>query len=250
MSVVTEISATSLRREFGDIVALDDLTVDLKGPEIVGFVGPNGSGKTTFLKCLLGLLEPTSGITAVGETPSTELKADHRRRIGYMPQREALYGDLTVRENVAFFARLYGVSNLADTVDRALDLVDMRNRSADRTATLSGGMLRRTSLAAAVVHEPDLLLLDEPTVGLDPELRATMWERFREWRDDGSLVLVSTHYLGEASQCDRVCFLRGGSVLAIDTPDGFLERTGTDDMEEAFLELLEGTTPGSSGGTK
>jgi ABC-2 type transport system ATP-binding protein len=233
------VSATSLRREFGHVIALDDLTVDLEAPGIVGFVGPNGSGKTTLIRCLLGLLDPTSGESAINGTPSTELGPDQRRRVGYMPQREALYDDLTVRENVGFFARLYGVEDRAAAVDRALDLVDLRDRDEDRIATLSGGMLRRASLAAAVVHDPDLVLLDEPTVGLDPELRATMWETFRTWRTQGSLVLVSTHYLGEATRCDRVCFLREGSVLAIDTPDGFLQRTGTADMEAAFLALLD-----------
>lgn len=248
--VMTEpisVSANSLRQEFGGITALDDLTIDLEPPGIVGFVGPNGSGKTTLIRCLLGLLDPTSGESAIDGTPSTELGPGERRRVGYMPQREALYADLTVRENVAFFARLYGVKDRADAIDRALDLVDLRNRTDDRIATLSGGMLRRTSLATAVVHDPDLLLLDEPTVGLDPELRATMWERFRTWSEAGSLVLVSTHYLGEASRCDRVCFLRDGAVLSIDTPDGFLTKTGTTDMEEAFLALLD-DEPTDTGG--
>jgi len=249
-----DVSATSLRRVFGRITALDDLTIALEAPGIVGFVGPNGAGKTTFIRCLLGLLDPTSGESAIDGAPSTELGPAERRRVGYMPQREALYDDLTVGENVAFFARLYGVDERVDAVERALDLVDLRERAGDRIATLSGGMLRRTSLAAAVVHDPDLLLLDEPTVGLDPELRTAMWERFREWREGGSLVLVSTHYLGEASRCDRVCFLRDGAVLAIDTPAGFLDATGAADMEAAFLALLdddaeeETDTPRSDGG--
>ncbi len=239
MTGAISVSADSLRREFGGITALEDLTIDLEAPGIVGFVGPNGSGKTTFIRCLLGLLEPTSGGSAVDGTRSTDLGPDERRRVGYMPQGEALYADLTVRENVAFFARLYGVEDGAGAVDSALDLVDLQDRARDRIATLSGGMLRRTSLAAAVVHDPDLLLLDEPTVGLDPELRATMWDRFRAWCEAGSLVLVSTHYLGEASRCDRVCFLRGGRVLSIDAPETFLAETGATDMEEAFLALLD-----------
>ncbi|MFB6228374.1 MAG: ABC transporter ATP-binding protein [Halobacteriales archaeon] len=252
MTGAISVSADSLRREFGRITALDDLTIDLEAPGIVGFVGPNGSGKTTFIRCLLGLLDPTSGGSAVDGTRSTDLGPDERRRVGYMPQGGALYADLTVRENVAFFARLYGVENRASAIESALDLVDLRERAGDRIATLSGGMLRRTSLAAAVVHDPDLLVLDEPTVGLDPELRATMWDRFRAWREAGSLVLVSTHYLGEASRCDRVCFLRDGAVLSIDTPEAFLTKTGGSDMEEAFLALLDddglvdGATPGES----
>jgi ABC-2 type transport system ATP-binding protein len=155
-----------------------------------------------------------------------------------MPQHEAVYRDLTARENVAFFARLYGVDDRARAVDRALAFVDLADRADSRVADLSGGMIRRTSLACAVVHDPDVLFLDEPTVGLDPKLRATMWDGFRTRRDDGAVVMVSTHYLGEARHCDRVLFLRDGRVLAFDTPDAFLERTGTDDLEDAFLALL------------
>lgn len=122
----------------------------------------------------------------------------------------------------------------------ALDGVDLWDRAEARIGELSGGMVRRASLACALVHDPEILFLDEPTVGLDPELRASMWEGFRERRDDGALVVVSTHYLGEVSRCDRVLFLREGSVLALDSPQGFLDRTGADDMEAAFLALLDG----------
>jgi ABC-2 type transport system ATP-binding protein len=162
-----------------------------------------------------------------------------------MPQREALYDDLTVRVNVAFFARLYGVDDRAGAIARALDLVDLTDRADARIAELSGGMVRRTSLACAVVHEPDLLVLDEPTVGLDPELRATMWDTFREWREAGATVLVSTHYLGEVDRCDRVLFLRNGRVLALAPPATLRDRTGTATLEAAFLALLDDVSAGS-----
>jgi len=232
------VTADGLGREFGDVVALDGVDLDLAGPGIVGLAGPNGSGKTTLIRCLLGLLPPTTGSSAINGVSSRELGSKERERLGYMPQREAVYGDLSARENLAFFARLYDLPDREAAIDRALSFVDLRDRADDRVGTFSGGMVRRASLACAVLHRPDVLFLDEPTVGLDPELRAAMWRGFREWREDGALLLVSTHYLGEATNCDRVLFLRDGRVLAMDTPEAFLESTGTDDMEDAFLALL------------
>lgn len=244
----TNVSITmeNLHREFGSVTALDGIDLAIDGPGIIGVAGPNGAGKTTLIQCLLGLVQPTGGTTRINGTPSHAFDATNRERIGYMPQHEAVYRDLTVRENVDFFARLYRLDDRSEAVDRALDLVDLRDRADARIGELSGGMIRRTSLACAVVHGPDILMLDEPTVGLDPELRATMWERFQERRDAGALVLISTHYLGEARNCDRVLFLRNGRVLAFDTPDAFLETTDTEDLEAAFLALLDN---GSGGAT-
>lgn len=231
--------ADGLRREFGSVTALDGVDLAINGPEIVGVAGPNGSGKTTLIRCLLGLLAPTAGEGQLNGTRSLDMRASDRARVGYMPQHEAVYRDLTVRENVSFFARLYRVDDRATAVERALDFVDLSDRADARIGELSGGMVRRTSLACAVVHDPDVLLLDEPTVGLDPELRATMWDGFRARRDDGALALVSTHYLGEARHCDRVLFLREGRVLAFDEPATFRDRTGASDLEGAFLALLD-----------
>ena len=233
------ISVSDLHHEFGPVTALHGVDLDVDGPRIVGVAGPNGAGKTTLIRILLGLLSPTTGFASVSGTRSLSLGASDRERIGYMPQEEAVYQDLTVRQNVAFFARLYGLDDRAAAVDRAIGFVGLEDRADDRVSTLSGGMIRRTSLACALVHDPDVLVLDEPTVGLDPRLRASMWEAFRERRDEGALILLSTHYLGEATRCDDVLFLRNGRVLAFDTPERFLEETGTDDLEAAFLVLLE-----------
>jgi ABC-2 type transport system ATP-binding protein len=234
------LAARGLTRDFGDLRALSDVDLAVDGPQVVGVAGPNGSGKTTLIHCLLGLLRPTDGHAEIGGVDALSFDPADRARVGYMPQDAAVYRDLSVRENVAFFARLYGVTDREAAVQAALETVDMADRGGARIPELSGGMVRRTSLACALVHDPDVLVLDEPTVGLDPELRASMWAGFRERRDAGTLVLVSTHYLGEARRCDRVLFLRAGEVLAMDSPAGFLERTGAEDMEAAFLALLEG----------
>jgi ABC-2 type transport system ATP-binding protein len=251
------ITVDGLRKEYGAVTALDGLDLELSGPQILGVAGPNGSGKTTLIQTLLGLLAPTGGTATVNGTAPAEFDAPDRRRLGYMPQHTAVYDDLSVRENVAFFAKLYDVADRAQAVDDAIAFVDLADRADARVDELSGGMIRRTSLACAIVHDPEVLFLDEPTVGLDPELRASMWDGFRTRRANGSIVLVSTHYLGEARNCDRVLFLREGRVLALDSPDGFLAATATDDMEAAFLALLEdakhaGTaaTPATSGGGK
>jgi ABC-2 type transport system ATP-binding protein len=228
-----------LQRSFGQVTAIDDVDLRLDGPGIIGVAGPNGAGKTTLIETLLGLLAPTDGTVRVNGVDPLSFDADDRRRLGYMPQHEAVYRDLTVRENVTFFARLYGIENRASAVDAAVDFVGLADRADDPLSELSGGMRRRASLACAVVHDPVVLCLDEPTVGLDPELRAAMWDGFRKRRDDGTLALVSTHYLGEARHCDRVLFLRDGQVLAFDSPEGFAERTGTGDLEDAFLALLD-----------
>lgn len=241
------IAVDGLEKRFDEVQALAGVDLELSGPEILGLAGPNGSGKTTLIRCLLGLLRPSGGAVSVGGTAPRSLSGSERRRIGYMPQREALYDDLTVRGNVSFFARLYGVSDRRAAVDRALVLVDLDHRDGARIAELSGGMVRRTSLACAVVHEPDLLVLDEPTVGLDPALRATMWDTFREWREAGTTVLVSTHYLGEVDRCDRVLFLREGRELALDTPAAIRAQTGAETLEEAFLALLDGEDSAGNG---
>ncbi|MFC7131320.1 ABC transporter ATP-binding protein [Haloferax chudinovii] len=233
------VDCVGLSRKFGPTVALDGVDIRLDEPEILGLAGPNGSGKTTLIRCLLGLLAPSAGTSAINGVPSLELGLATRGRIGFMPQREAVYSDLTVRQNVAFFARLYGLSNRREAVERALSFVELGDRADDRLRTLSGGLIRRVSLACTLVHDPDVIVLDEPTVGVDPVLRASMWRGFRERRDDGAIVIVSTHYLGEATNCDRVLFLRDGRTLAVDTPDAFLASTGAADLESAFLELLE-----------
>lgn len=232
------VTVEGLVRRFGDVTALAGVNLSLKGSEIVGIAGPNGSGKTTLIRCLLGRLSPSAGSVRLNGIDPRNLSPGDRAAVGYMPQVAAVYEDLSVRANVTFFARLYGLDPVADPVDRVLDLVQLRAREDARVTDLSGGLLRRTSLACALVHEPSILVLDEPTVGVDPALRAEMWDAFRARTRAGVLTLVSTHYLAEADRCDRVLFLRDGGVLAFDTPNAFRTRTGASDLEGAFHSLL------------
>ncbi|MGZ8786416.1 MAG: ABC transporter ATP-binding protein, partial [Acidimicrobiia bacterium] len=208
------VSVAGVSKRYGNVQALAG--VDLKVPQglIFGLVGPNGAGKTTLIRSLVGALRVETGrIRVLGVDPIAQRRLI-RPRIGYMPQVPVLYGDLTARENVTFFARGHLSEDLPDKVASALDFVDL-NDSADRAVrTLSGGLQQRVSMAAALVHEPQVLLLDEPTAGVDPQLRHSFWQRFRRLADSGVTLLISTHQMDEVVHCDRVAVLRAGGILA------------------------------------
>lgn len=225
---------------YGSRPALKGLTLAVRPGEIFGMLGANGAGKTTFIRMLVGMLKPDSGAILVhGEPPSSKLA----RQVGYMPQLSALYQELSIRENVDFFGRMYGIadrSQRADAVDEAIQTVDLWDRRDDPILHLSGGMRQRVSLAVALVHRPRLLLLDEPTVGLDPDLRAAFWHRFREMADSGTTMALSSHTMDDAAHCDRLAFLRDGRVIALGTPTELRGATGAPgaSLEEAFIHFL------------
>ena len=208
-------------RRFNGTEAVSALDLEIPRGEIVGLIGPSGSGKTTTIRMITGSLAPTAGeVEVLGERPS-EFRRRTRERIGYMPQQFSLYPDLTTRENVDFVAAIYGLVfwrrwRRRDAVLKLLDLWPARGR---RASQLSGGMQRRLELAAALVHEPDLLILDEPTAGVDPLLRRTVWDEIHRLRDSGVTALVTTQYVTEAEECDRVALLSEGRLLAFGTPD-------------------------------
>jgi ABC-2 type transport system ATP-binding protein len=215
------------RKAFGATVAVDALDLSVPAGTIYGLLGPNGSGKTTCIRALCGLLAPTSGTIRVQGLDARAERLRVRPRLGYMPQQAALYEDLTALENVLFFAR--GLS-VADPVARAgalLELVELAGRADHPVHTFSGGMKQRVSLACALVHAPPVLLLDEPTAGVDPLLRRTMWRTFGDLRDGGASILISTNQLDEALHCDRVAILRGGRLLVEDAPSALLARGRT-----------------------
>lgn len=198
-------------------------------------LGPSGCGKTTLLRCLVGVQRRARGrVTVLGQPAGSPAL---RRRIGYVTQAPAVYDDLTVEENLRYFAAVVGVG--PTRVGAVLDDVAMTDRSRQVVRTLSGGERARVSLATALLAEPELLVLDEPTVGLDPALRRDLWQLFHQHAATGATVLITSHVMDEASRCDRLLLMRQGGVIADDSPAGLLSSTGTSDVEAAFLSLIE-----------
>ncbi|MBI3976226.1 MAG: ABC transporter ATP-binding protein [Armatimonadetes bacterium] len=238
---------SGLVRTFGPVRALNGLDLTVRGGEILGLLGPNGSGKTTLIRVIAGLLRPTAGSVVVLERrlPDRRVAA----RIGYMTQSAALYEDLTPRENLIFFGRLYGLTR-ADATRRAAALVDRVALSEKADAPvhqLSGGMRQRTNLACALIHQPDLLLLDEPTVGIDPRNRRSLWDHFYELHQGGATILLSTHIMDEVERCHRVAMIEQGQIIAAGTPEELRRGVGAATIEEAYLAFSGGAV--GSGGT-
>ncbi len=236
------VQATNLIKDFGSVHALDGLSLCIHEGETYGLLGPNGSGKTTFIRMIAGLVKPTSGqLRVLGhETPAEATRISSL--IGYMPQLQALYNDLSIWENIQFFARIYGLNNSSERnhrVTEVLDLVELLPRKDSVVGTISGGMKQRVSLACALVHSPKLLLLDEPTVGVDPQLRQTFWGYFRTLNTQGVTIVVSSHVMDEADRCDRLGLVRAGRLLAVGTPTEIRQLAGNDNLETAFLALAE-----------
>ncbi|OWY83762.1 ABC transporter ATP-binding protein [Rhodococcus sp. BUPNP1] len=218
--------------------ALEDVSVRVPRGSITGLLGPSGCGKTTLMRTIVGTQIVESGtVTVLGLRAGS---AELRRRIGYVTQSPSVYPDLTVTENVSYFASLYGRKGAA--VTDTLAAVGLTDHADNRTAALSGGQLGRVSLACALVGDPELLVLDEPTVGLDPLLRAELWEHFRALADRGTTLLVSSHVMDEADHCDELVLLREGRLVAQLTPAELREQTGETGLENAFLRLIRNRT--------
>ena len=218
------ISVDSLVKRYPQVTALAGVSLEIPAGCIYGLVGPNGAGKSTFIKCLVGALRPTGGsVEVLGIDPVAD-RWRLRRRIGYMPQEIALYDDLTVRQNVRFFGSAHMGVGLDAAVDRVLAFVELTDRADAPVHTLSGGMRQRVSLAAALVHPLDVAILDEPTSGVDPELRRAFWDGFRTLRDGGATVIVSTHQMSEVVECDRVAIVNRGRLVVEETPEDLIAR--------------------------
>jgi ABC-2 type transport system ATP-binding protein len=218
----------------GKRTALDDVNVRIAAGTITGVLGPSGCGKTTLIRSIVGTQLIASGTVTVLGLPAGS--AELRHRVGYVTQDATIYPDLRVVDNVRYFASLYG-SNAA-VADEAIANVGLEDHRTALCGNLSGGQRTRASLACALVAQPDLLVLDEPTVGLDPVLRVELWGTFHRLADEGAAVLVSSHVMDEASRCDRLLLMREGRLIADDSPAGLLERTRTEDIEHAFLALV------------
>ncbi|MGN6635624.1 MAG: ABC transporter ATP-binding protein [Oryzihumus sp.] len=224
-----------LRVVRGDREVLPGVSLTVPRGEVVGLLGPSGGGKTTLLRSIVGVQVVHGGTVSVLGQPAGS--AGLRSRVGYMTQDASVYSDLTVRENLTYFAAVLGVPR--GRVDEVIGEVDLADHAGDRVDRLSGGQRSRVSLAAALVGRPELLVLDEPTVGLDPVLRRDLWDMFHRRAAAGTTLLVSSHVMDEATRCDRLLLLREGRILADDTPDGLLARTHAADAEEAFLALID-----------
>ena len=229
------IQIEGLRVVRGGNEVLKDVSVEIERGSVTGLLGPSGTGKTTLIRAIVGVQIVQGGsVTVLGHPAGTP---ELRRRVGYVTQAPSVYADLTVRENLEYFARIVGASS--ERVDEAIESVHLGEHADRRVSDQSGGQRARASLATALLGDPDLLVLDEPTVGLDPVLRVDLWKLFASLAERGTTLLVSSHVMDEAVHCDRLLLMRGGGILASASPDELLTRTGADDLEEAFLRLIK-----------
>jgi ABC-2 type transport system ATP-binding protein len=238
------IDCSGLAMSFGSLNVLEGIDLAVAAGENYGILGPNGSGKTTLIRILCGLVRPTSGTVKVFGRDVPDRR--NNRLIGYMTQMDALYNDLSVRENVRFFASIYGLKGYQreKRIDEVLDVVRLSERQDSIVGTLSGGMKKRVSIACVLVHQPRLLFLDEPTVGVDPKLRAQFWDYFRDLNSQGVTLIVTTHIMDEAERCGRLAFLREGRKLIEGNPEHLKEQAGAKTLEEAYMYFSEGGSNG------
>ncbi len=234
------IETSNLNKKFGDFIAVNNLNLKVKTGEIYGLLGPNGAGKTTTIKLLCNLAKPNSGDAYIlgKKVPDRSVASD----IGYMPQETALYDGLSVYQNMSFYGEIYGLSTgkIKDRVKQLLKFIDLEKWRNELVGNLSGGMKHRVSLACTLIHEPRILFLDEPTIGVDPELRVSFWNYFNKLKLMDITILVTTHYMDEARRCDRVGFMKNGDLIAEGQPEDILRKSNTDSLEDAFLKFSAG----------
>jgi len=240
------VQTRNLRKVFGTLVAVESLDLEIRRGEVFGLLGPNGSGKTTTIRMLTGLLEPSDGSAFVVGVDVARDPEGVRRRIGYMSQRYGLYDDLTVAENIRFYAAMYGLrgDRRQRRLETLLDDLGLRPRRSQMAGNLSGGWKQRLALACATAHQPDMLFLDEPTAGVDPASRRLFWEWIYRLAQDGTTILVTTHYMDEAERCQRLGFLSRGHLIALGTVDEVTRDFGQPTIEDVFIELQRRDEPG------
>jgi ABC-2 type transport system ATP-binding protein len=229
----------NLTRKFGDFTAVDSISLSVEKGEIFGFLGANGAGKSTTIRMLCGILRPTSGKGYVGGVDISETPEKVKDFIGYMSQKFSLYDDLTIKENLEFYAGIYQVPRMRETVRRVIESSGLSGREDRLTGSLPVGWKQQLSLAAAVMHEPSILFLDEPTSGVDPNTRRKFWESIRNKAHEGTTVFVTTHYMLEAEYCDRLSVMRRGRVIALGSPEELKKASGKSTLEDVFISLLD-----------
>ncbi|MBL7066041.1 MAG: ABC transporter ATP-binding protein [Anaerolineae bacterium] len=235
MSNPYAVRVTDLTKKFGDFTAVNGVTFNIRRGQIFGFLGPNGAGKTTTIRMLLCLLRPTSGQATVLGYDIVRQPEEIRRNIGYMSQRFSLYNDLTVNENLDFYGRTYGVrgERLRERKQFVIEMAGLEGRERELTRNLSGGWKQRLALGAAILHEPEMLFLDEPTAGVDPISRRAFWDLLYELAEDGTTIFVTTHYMDEAEHCQDLAFIHNGQIIAQGSP----EEIKLDKMQGQVLEI-------------
>ena len=236
------IKANKLTRKFGDFAAVDHISFEVSRGEIFGFLGANGAGKTTAIRMLIGLLAPTSGEASVAGFDVYNEAESIKRKIGYMSQQFSLYTDLTVWENIRLYGGIYGLSGsgIKAKTDELLSTLQLEEVRDKRIGSLPLGWKQKLAFSVALLHEPDVVFLDEPTGGVDPITRRQFWEQIYRAAEEGTTVFVTTHYMDEAEYCDRVSIMVDGKIEALDTPAGLKQEYQATDMEEVFVELARG----------
>lgn len=237
----TAVVTKGLRKQYGSLVAVDALNLEIRRGEVFGMLGPNGSGKTTTIRMLCGLVIPTSGLATVVGIDVVAEPEKVRRRIGYMSQRYGLYDDLTVGENLRFYSAVYGLvgRDREARIQAHLHELGLTERVKQLAGALSGGWKQRLALACATAHKPDLLFLDEPTAGVDPAARRLFWDTIYELASNGTTILLTTHYMDEADRCQRLAFLSRGHLIAVGTPAEVVKQFGAATVEDVFVQLQQ-----------
>ncbi len=235
------VEVENLVKRFGDFTAVDHVSFRVRRGEIFGFLGPNGAGKSTAIRVLCGLLRPTSGSARVGGYDVARDPETVRQNIGYMSQKFSLYDDLTVEENLDFFGGVYGVpeGRKREREDFVLRMAGLEDRRKTMTRLLAGGWKQRLALGCAILHEPPILFLDEPTSGVDPIARREFWDLIYQLSETGHTVFVTTHYMDEAEYCHRLALMYKGKIVALDTPAALKQEAGKASMEEVFVATIE-----------
>ena len=242
MNSETVIKTNKLTKRFGDFVAVNEISFDVSKGEIFGFLGANGAGKTTAMRMLCGLSIPTSGEATVAGFDVYTQPEEIKKNIGYMSQRFSLYEDLTVKENIEFYGGIYGLSNkqLKDKIKELTEELGLQNEVNKLVRSLPLGWKQKLSFSVAIVHQPKLVFLDEPTGGVDPSMRRQFWDLIYNASERGITIFVTTHYLDEAEYCNRVCIMVDGKIEALDTPGNLKRNFSSNDMTEVFYKLARG----------
>jgi ABC-2 type transport system ATP-binding protein len=242
---MTTIEITNLSKNYGRLVALNNVNLKVPKGTIYGLVGPNGSGKTTLIKTLVGSLHPNAGNIKILGLDPVKYKKKIRNKIGYMPQSPALYEDMTARENILFFGKAYYTDDLEKKTDEIISFVELTSKANSMVRTLSGGMKKRISLCCALINDPKIIFLDEPTAAVDPNLKLMLWTMFRKLAEAGVTIFVSTHLMEEVVLCDMVTILNKGEIIVVDTPQNILRKGKTKlqilENDKSLLSVIEST---------